>query len=208
MSVHAEESKNHVLKQEFLTALLNSPVSHVASCWILERVPFMFDGDLVRYIEWKHNLASKLEIDSGAIVLTGSACVGLSLNPYKNFRPFGPKSDIDVAVISDYYFNEAWRYLRSAGSAILRMEPRARQAVKDHVSKYIYWGTIATDRILPYLHFGGRWQKALQEMSKEAVSGKRDINVRIYKDWESLRYYQTRNLTDMRNALLSPGDET
>lgn len=114
--------------------------------------------------------------------------------------------DIDVAVISDYFFNTSWRFLRNLGSDIHSMPQSAKQSVRDHVQKYIYWGTIATDKILPYLPFGKQWAKALDEMSKENPTRGRVIKARIYKDFESLRAYQVNNLKNLRSQELEKGN--
>ncbi len=188
------------VKEQFLRALIDRPLSQVASTWIIERVPYIFREAFDDFIDWKHELASNLNVDSSSIVLTGSSCVGISLNPNKNFKIFDSDSDVDVAVISDYYFNESWRYLRNSGKWVMNKKgPAARQAVLEHINKYIYWGTIATDRLLPHLPFGKQWQMALDAMSSFPITEGRKVKVRIYKDFESLRSYQINNLNDLRN---------
>jgi hypothetical protein len=82
------------------------------------------------------------------------------------------------------------------------MPQAAKQSVKDHVEKYIYWGTIATDKLLPYLPFHLQWSNALREMSKIEPTKNRIINARIYKDFDSLRAYQINNLKNLRTREL------
>jgi len=190
------------VKSEFLKDLLNSPPEFVASVWILNRVPYPFDSDPREYERWRRKLSLLLEVDSSEILITGSGAFGISLNPNKNFRVFNEYSDIDVAVISEYFFNTSWRYLRTLGSDIHGLPQPAKQSVHDHVHKYIYWGTIATDRLLPYLPFGKKWSKALATMQKEKQTENRLIKARIYKDFESLRAYQVNNLKNLRTQEL------
>ena len=98
--------------------------------------------------------ASKIGVDSKAIVLTGSASVGFSLNPDNNLRAFTDTSDIDVAIISQHYFDISWHFLRNVGTKRYGYNRKQKDAIDDHRNRLIYWGTIATDRILQILPFG------------------------------------------------------
>ena len=106
----------------------------LVSKWIIERTPHIFGSDVLQYIHWKRQLADAIGVDPCAIVLTGSSSVGISLNPAKNFRNFdaGPKkSDIDVAVVSSFHFEIAWRYLRNLGSKRYRLSQAAQASLKN-----------------------------------------------------------------------------
>ena len=193
------------IRNDFLKELVSSPPELVASIWILNRVPYPFNADTRIFEEWRRKLATLIEVDSSEILITGSGAFGISLNPNKNFREFNDDSDIDVAIVSEFFFNSSWRYLRNLGADIHRLPQPAKQSVKDHVQKYIYWGTIATDRILPYLPFGKKWSEALDQMKKEPPTKGREIKARIYKDFESLRAYQVNNLKTLRTLELEKG---
>ncbi|WP_328625884.1 hypothetical protein OHA88_14855 [Streptomyces sp. NBC_00353] len=47
-----------------------------------------------------------------AVQLVGSARLGYSMNPSKNYRKFHEGSDLDIAVISPELFEKAWGELR------------------------------------------------------------------------------------------------
>lgn len=190
------------MKEEFLYDLIDLPISFLASKWILERTPFAFSEDSESYLKWKEILSNKIQVDSSAIVFTGSSGCGFSLNPYKGFKEFNDESDIDIALISDHHFDIAWHSLRNLGSKYYLLTPKQRTSVDDHVNRLIYYGTIATDKILPILPFGKEWTFALNQMSKEKPVDGRIINIRIYKDFKSLRDYQTNNLEKLRQKLL------
>jgi len=191
---------------ELHTALLDMEPKSFVSRYILEPVPFAFSGDLQLWIDWKETLAVLLYIDAYDIVMTGSASMGYSLNPMKSFKAFDNLSDIDCGVISEHYFNVAWRHLRQSQVAWLGYPKKLRTALTSHRTQYIFDGTIATDRIMSILPFGRDWQGALEIMSEVPPTVGRDVKLRIYKDFDALRHYQSRNVEALRNNL-SPEDD-
>jgi hypothetical protein len=191
------------------TALLTSNPTDFVSRHIFEPIPHAFGTDLDLWVTWKRQLATHLEVDPYELVLTGSAATGFSLNPKKEFRGFNDRSDIDVGVISLHHFDLAWRYLRQLRASWLSLPKKTRRAITAHRSNYVFAGTIATDYMLPLLPFGRPWQAGLDEMAKVQPTLGRDVKLRIYRDFDSLRSYQAYGIGQLREALLeSPqGDE-
>ena len=195
------------MKDEFLIDLLKLPPSFLVSKWLLDRIPYLFDNDRELYINWKERLATKLSVDSKSMAFTGSSSCGFSLNPNKNFKEFDENSDVDIAIVSQYYFDVSWRTLRNLGTKRFDLTPAQKASLEDHVQRLIYWGTIATDKILEILPFGRDWALFMIEMSKENPTQNRSINFRIYKDYESLRFYQTNNLERIKTKQLTDNGE-
>lgn len=186
-----------------LTDLKTLPPDVFASRWIFENVPHVFGGNLQGYVDWKTHLAKGLIVDPRAITLVGSASVGVSLSPNKIGKAFHDSSDIDVAVISHRFFETAWHFLRDPGVYQLRMTPASLAALSKHSHSKVFYGEIATDRILGYLPFAKPWLSALSAMSRVAPTLGRDVKVRIYRDFESLRQYQLLGVTNAQ-ASMSP----
>lgn len=191
------------MTERFKEEIINTNISFITSKWIIEKIPFLFEDDLEKYIKWKEILAEKIGVDSRAIVITGSASVGFSLNPDKNLRDFNDESDVDVAIISQHYFDMSWHFLRNLGTKLYLYNPKEKNSIADHRERLIYWGTIATDRIIQILPFGEKWVTALSEMSKISPTIDRDINIRIYKDFEALRAYHVNNLKTIKDKLIT-----
>jgi hypothetical protein len=192
------------MKSAITTEIITGKTSFFASKWIIERIPFLFNNNLDEYIIWKETLSGLIGVDSKSIVLVGSAAVGVSLNPAKNFRNFDVNSDIDIAIISTYYFDIAWHYLRNMGTKIYTLRPREKYSVIDHRTRLIFYGTIATDSILQLLPFAINWVNAIDHMKKISPTIGREINFRIYRDFESLRMYQSDNIDKIKDNLLKP----
>lgn len=168
---------------------------------LLETIPYVFNGDLSRYLYWKSRLSAEIKVDSKAILLIGSSCLGFSINPNKNFKLFDKDSDIDVAIISQYFFDVSWRHIRNIGSEYHSFSPTIKVSIKDHIERLIYWGTIATDKILTILPFNREWINAANSMKAIEPTIDRVINFRIYRDFESLRAYQIHGLKKLQLKL-------
>ena len=191
-----------MMKESLINDIVREPISYTTSKWIIERIPYIFNDNLENYIDWKERLSTLIGVDSKAIVFTGSSSVGFSLNPKKNFKPFQKDSDIDVAIISSHYFDMAWHFLRTLGPQYHRYKPTVQNAINEHRERYIYHGTIATDRIVQILPFGITWVNAMNEMMTLDPTIDREINFRIYKDFEALKSYQAISITKVKDQLL------
>lgn len=188
---------------DFKEEIINTDISFITSKWIIEKIPYIFSDNLERYIKWKELLASKIGVDSKAIVFTGSSSVGFSLNPERNLRAFSDQSDVDIAIISQHYFDISWHFLRNIGTKRYSYPDKVTNAISDHRTRLIYWGTIATDKIIQILPFGDKWITAINEMANIEPTKDRAINLRIYKDFEALRAYHLNNLKIIKDNLIT-----
>lgn len=187
------------------TDLKNLSSDNFLNKYLFDRIPHIFQSDRNAFVHWKAKLGQMLEIDPAAILFVGTACIGYSLNPQKNLRQFGAESDVDIAIVSNYHFLIAWRYLRANYRTNSTLPEFQKIAWREHQTNYIYWGTIATDKLLGIFPFGPLWRKAISEMQKEATTVGRTINLRIYNDFDSLRSYQRLGVETIKNELLERG---
>ncbi len=164
------------------------------SSYVFNKIPILWSDDINSYLQWKIDFASRLEIDPTNIQVVGSARLGYSLNPKKNFKKFDNESDIDVAIISPWHFEQAWLELRQDISRSFRSKV-SREENRDldiFVKNLIFYQTIPTERILPHLSFGRSWIRQSDEMLKKLDRKHmgRELNFRIYRSHEALRSYQ------------------
>jgi len=188
--------------EALIESLRNDTPANLVENYLFDRIPAIFDGDRKLIVAWKRMLAERIEGDPACITFVGSAATGASMNPLKNFRLFDKTSDVDVAVISPHHFAIGWRYLRMNNVRRLRVDKRTRVAWDEHVNRYIYWGTIATDRLLGVLPFGLQWLKATSKMEEISPTLGHSVNLRIYADYESPRAYQLQSIRALRNSLI------
>lgn len=184
--------------KEFLADLNGIKLEKVVSKWLTECVPHLFLKNLSSYIDWKHILAEGIDVDPRAISLVGSAATGFSLNPHKNFKAFHKDSDVDIAVISDIHFELAWYWMRNLGPERHQFTQVVKTALEDHRSRLVYFGTIATDKILQYLPFGKKWVIASNKIAGQSPINGRNVNIRLYRDFFALRSYQVNTLRMLR----------
>lgn len=191
---------------ELADACTSAASEFVVSKWIVERVPYIFQNDYDCYINTKISIAKKLGVDACSIVFVGSCSTGFSLNPKKNFKVFDDDSDIDIAVISHHYFNIAWHWMRMQDESLLTY--KAKKAIKNHRSWYVFDGAIATDFILPLLPFGKEWQSVIADLEKDPMFQGKDINFRLYQDHKSLIDYHIKNIKKNLPQLLGVEPES
>lgn len=172
--------------------------------WILNGIPVMFDNDILAYIEWKSTLGKSIEIDAESVYVVGSGLLGVSLNPNNSFSLFTESSDVDIAVVSEFHFQHCWRTIRRLGNRYHDLSPKQKQAIEDHRKRLIYWGTIATDKIIGLMPFGVHWLRACTRFSAGSPINNREIKIRVYRDVDSLIAYQTLGVKSAQRRLLSP----
>ncbi len=179
---------------DFMEDCKSLPYEIVVSKWIVESIPALFNGNMDEYLRIKDVISKGLGVDMCSVVFVGSSSTGFSLNPEKDFKVFDEESDIDIAIISHYYFNEAWYWLRRIDLAVA--SKNTIRAYNSHKSHYIFDGTIATDKILAKLPFGKQWLQTLSAIKNEPVFGNKEIHFRLYQDHKSLIDYHVANVRD------------
>lgn len=189
-------------RDEILRDLAANDAATFVANHIFDRVPHAFADKRADFVSWKRSLSSRLGVDAADLTIVGSAAIGLSLNPNKAFKVFDEKSDIDVAIISGFHFQSAWRFLRQNGKLRSSLTPRERSSWDEHRSNLVYWGTIATDKLLPRFPFGAEWRRAIDASEAEGPLVQR-VNVRVYNDYEALTTYQKDSVQKRQRALFA-----
>jgi hypothetical protein len=165
--------------------------------------PSLFDGDRTSWVEWRYTLATGLAVDDHDVLVVGSAAFGISLHPDKEFRPFGDHSDVDIAVLSQRYFDTAWFDLRKLRDQAWRSMPQpVKNELQHYAPNYVFSGSIAMNRLIGRVSFGKDWLTALSAMAGLEPTTGRQIRVRLYRDAEALRWYQLRGLRIAKENLL------
>lgn len=168
--------------------------------WYFRPIPYAFRRSQQHFETWQLGLAQELELDVESLCVGGSAAVGVSLAPTKRLRPFGPHSDIDLAVVSSTHFETAWTWMREA-----RRKPTLsgiqRELIRDHMERLVFFETIACDKNLQDFPFGRAWFSAFETARRHPLIGGRLIKARIYRNREALISYLKNGLGLLRGYL-------
>jgi hypothetical protein len=199
MTREQEEKARNLL----LDDLKKLKVESFAMRRLFDAIPLLFD-DPRSFSESKIKIAQMLKVDPCSVFIVGSSCTGISLNPNKGYRAFDDDSDIDIAIVSGYHFELGWRALRELGAGRYNLlEPAAQTSLTEHKENLLYWGAIATEKILSILPFGNEWIKAAFELEKAPPMQGREIKFRLYRDSYSLVSYHLNNIRNLQRNLLN-----
>jgi hypothetical protein len=196
----ADQARTNVKK-----ALLSERVESFAARRLFDTVPFIFEHP-PDCTEWKLRAAELLAVDPCSVYIIGSACSCVSFNPNKSFKVFdeGRPSDVDIAVISHYHFELAWRQLREIGAGKYKLDAGGQASLAEHRDHHVFSGMFATEKILPVLPFAKEWLRASVELSKQAPMEGREIKFRLYRDSYSFVTYHVNGLRKLREQLTAP----
>ena len=193
--------------------LLRKRAATVVAERILEGDPFVFSEAREVYDSLVHELSSNLSVAQGSIVAVGSAKLGFSVHPDKFPRPFGPSSDIDIAVIDHALFDRIWHaiidwHYPRKGEAL----PRTEQEWVRMRRRDIYWGLFHPDKIrfrglafpralVPLRDLSVSWFNTFRRASLSTGLTAHTVSGRLYQSREHAMMYQAAGLRRIRAAM-------
>ena len=192
-----QETNKQDIIECFKRDLSTNSFEFVSSKWIFERIPYVFNDNYELFLNTKLKIAEGIKVDSCSIFFVGSSSVGFSLNPQKNMKPFDEDSDIDIAVVSHYYFDIAWRTIQDID--ITSIPYSIQTSIKDHRERLIYWETVALEKVLGYMPFAKEWLCVLEKLQQSGIFHNRKVSFRLYRNHEALRRYHINNFKNSIN---------
>jgi hypothetical protein len=168
--------------------------------------PYAFDGR--RFSKFVARTCEELGVDRNGVFCLGSGAIGLSLNPDNvvdgRLKEFDVGSDLDIAVVSELFFEQAWRDLRVATQpTAAEVDPELRSVI-GWQKKRFFDGAILANVMLPWVSFGREWLTALVRLEEYvAIEFDReiDIHVWIYRDYWSVRNYVSESIIRCRRKV-------
>ncbi|OKH64022.1 hypothetical protein EB74_11420 [Mycobacterium sp. SWH-M5] len=180
---------------------LDRDIEYFVTMRLFEGVPAIWPKT-IDYVRWRHEVAKRLSVDPVSIQVVGSARLGYSLNPGKNFKRFDKESDLDIAVVSADLFELTWRELRQLINARPELNER-----KSYLRKLVFDECIALDVVLPQLSYGKDWAYCRDELI-ELLGGDlidREVKYRLYRNHSALRDYQIKGVQMARDRAIEEG---
>lgn len=149
----------------------------------------------------KHKISCKFGIHPNEVILTGSAKLGFSIAPNKNYRDFNEESDIDIAIISNKLFEKFWFDLLEFNISTTRKTTEEQKLYFEFI-EYLFKGWIRPDKF-PFSFAGKQeWFKFFNDLTHEIYEyGEHKISAGIYKDFTTFELYNKKNISRVRNEI-------
>lgn len=175
---------------EFKNLISESSPTTLARNFLLAANTAVF-GDPEPYEEFKRRVVGLIG-DVQLVAVVGSGNWRYSLNPEKNFRPFCPESDIDVAIVSPNHFHSIWNEMRRMHRCHYYSLSQPERARLKRNGENVYSGFISplwvpdrTVRRPTHLE-----HIRLLNILSDASVGYRKVNMLFFKDTdEAIDYY-------------------
>jgi hypothetical protein len=173
---------------------------------LLTGVPFAFKDDEASHGVLLSELATQLAINQDAINVIGSGRIGFSLNPEQFGKPFSEKSDIDVAIVSDILFDQAWFDMLRLGRAYFKLRDDTKAWLESHRRSSIYWGFVRPELLPGVVRFSSKWFFTFKGLSRIRALASRPISGRLYRTRDHLVVHQKYSFNEILKELRKSGD--
>lgn len=161
--------------------------------WIFEKI--YGDRWFNEYDRFKKYIAQKLNVHYNNISIAGSAKLGYSLNPAKNFKAFDENSDVDIIIVSEKLFSEFWQeYINDS------YNPTTKVDNVKYVSYCVFRKFLTLDYFRQNAYYE-RWKKLTNGFEKDIQLMFRienEIHYRIFESWDSVKAYYTSSIEKIK----------
>jgi hypothetical protein len=189
---------------QFKEMLLREPLDEFVTNRLFSMMPHIFQSQSETYVTFKRALSSGLGVDYGNVVIIGSALLGFSAKPRQFGRPYRDGSDVDVIIVSELLFEQAWAdLLRWQHLRNWSMPYHQVQQVLTHHKISVYWGHVWPDLLRKICAFTPRWTESFRQLSRTPELAGFEFKGRLYKSWNHAMFYHAYSLQQIRAKLRS-----
>ncbi|MBN2321063.1 MAG: hypothetical protein JXR49_18435 [Acidobacteria bacterium] len=162
-------------------------------------------GSIEAYQQFKDTFSEYIQINNvDDIRIVGSSLLGFSLAPQKFGKSISETSDVDIAVISDIRFDEAWEELVRHNTKLNWSKSVGQKNILENKSRMnmscLFWGFIRPD-LLPGVH-GKMWNDALMKLGKFPGLESYPAKARLYRKNLFAHIYHTYSLRILKSQLV------
>lgn len=178
-------------KKEFLEACNTKNSDEIYDEYFISGTVWLFeelfkDRWFEKYDEFKKYIAKRLNVHYNNIGIAGSAKLGFSINPQKDYKDFDDKSDMDIIIVSEKLFNEFWHeYLNDS------YNPTTRINNINDISFCVFRKYMRLDCFRKNSYYEA-WKKKTGGFEKDIqlkFNIDNDIHYRIFESWDSVKAY-------------------
>jgi hypothetical protein len=152
---------------------------------------YSFSNDRELLWKLKLSLSKSFNIQIRNLEIVGSAKLGISYNDGLYNKKLSTESDIDIVIVSNDLFEEAWIELLLNEDNYYKLGESERDFLED-TYKTIHKGLISPDRIPRSMNFHKKWWDVFEGLSNKPEYDNRKIRGRLFKNWWFVeKYYST-----------------
>lgn len=189
--------------EEFKEKLLNEDIRDVYQRYLLGHDIWYFHDHKESYTfaqdydEFKLYMSKNLELHVNNIAIVGSAKMGFSLSPGKDYSTFHEGSDIDLVIVSEPTFKSSWHAFRE-------LKNKGYISTYAPIAKDIFRGFVSLKEVDTRVEFFDSWSRMVEPLKRDlqTIFGiPHEINYRIYDSWESVEDYHKTGLQELKDKL-------
>lgn len=193
-----------MLKDDLIDFIKNHDVMEIYYKYLIgQDVWYFIDQDgshSEKYDDFKKFISRKLDVPFNNIAIVGSAKTKFSFSPKKEFKEFCDNSDLDLIIVSKYYYKKIWNAYReiSQEAYLHGFNTKANNIFNGFI------GIKDTDETYGNEDLN-EWQRLVRTFKAELqlkFSVSHEINYRIYADWESVQNYHIRGINKLKEGLV------
>jgi hypothetical protein len=181
---------------EFKNELDKNDIYSIVRKYILSGNSTCFAGDPQKLLMLKEAVSAELKLNIKCVETVGSAKLGFSLNPFKLGDVFNNKSDIDLLIVSNEFFDQAWKELLKIDFNYHQLSKKERDYLKESYQT-VHRGYISPDKFPLKSEFARTWWKIFTDLSNKEEYEFRKIRGRLFKDWDFAEKYYSIQLVEL-----------
>ena len=152
--------------------------------------PVAFNDAPAEYPKFQSQVAAALACNAADVAVVGSGRFGFSLAPHKFGRPYRDRSDIDVVIVAQTFFDTAWLELIRYDFKSLTFDADVAQSLRDHRFNHVFWGYIEPYSLKTALAtYRKTWFPLFASFGFFRATAGRTIKARVYRTWEHAKNY-------------------
>lgn len=186
--------------EEMKAAIESTPAEEIynelyisGDVWLFKKL--FKDNWFLQYDEFKKYIAKKLDVHYNNVGIVGSAKLGFSLNPQKDYKAFDETSDVDIIIVSQRLFYEFWeQYLNDSYNLTTRIKNI------NYVCFCIFRKYLTLDCFRNNDYYND-WQKKTGDFEKDIqlqFQIGNDIHYRIFESWDSVKMYYISSINQLK----------
>ncbi len=153
------------------------------------------------YFNLRSEVAKNFELHPNEVLVVGSAKLGFSIAPKKEYELFNDESDIDIALVSSTLFEKYWRQAYDFKDSV----PYWRDYWEgyDEFIASLFYGWIRPDKFpnSEYFPLGKDWWDFFEDIASSGRYGHYDIRGGLYQSYFFLENYQKISIEKWKKKL-------